>query len=329
MVALIQVLEEDHPGVTFHYGLTSEDIMANSRFTQVDLAISKINSLLTEAQQHIITISEPVKTFVLSHTHGQPATPIKLEPYLRAKFKHLSLIRPAFRFGGSNGQLTALAYATGIDDFANLGASWLRRVKHHHKDIETSKIVTPAADCGLLQVGPSNEATFLSAISVCLKGRALARALWDHCQRKILGTVSPSGQAGSSAMPQKNNPIDAELAEGCFSNAYHIFLNSLEANCDSRGLRDLSNSVVNRQMMDGWCFLYLGLRSLISFLSKASYDRSAIIKELKQHPESLTELLRYYMQVEEGKSDPYWELKERPPTDFDETISRMSNWSIM
>jgi len=329
VVALNQVLEEDHPDVVFHYGLTSEDLSHNSRWTQVDLVISKVSHLLRDLVQHVAVLAESVHTPVLAHTHGQAATPVMLGAYLKAKLKHLPIVRPQFRLGGSNGQLTALRYATGLNDFNNLANNWLKRVKHHVRGLESTHIIVPTEDCGLLQVGPSNDATLLTAISVCLKTRALARALWDHCYRGILTSASSSGQAGSSAMPHKVNPIELENAEGCFSNAYHTFINALEANSDSRGLRDLSNSVVNRQMQEGWCYLFLGLNSLITGVSKSVYRKDLIIKELKANPGCLSELLRYYMQAVEGRADPYWDLKDNPPTDFDETIKRMSEWTII
>lgn len=329
MVALIQVLEEDYPDIQFHFGLTSEDIMHNARWTQISLALDLIQDKIKEVEQCIRNSEKQVKTPILGHTHGQPATPIKVGPYLRAKMKHLSPIRPEYRLGGSNGQLTALKFASKIEDFKSLSEQWFRKIQKTIPSLGKSEMVFPTVRVGLLQVGPSNEATIFTSISVALKMRALARALWDHCARKILLSQSLQKQAGSSAMPHKSNPVNFENAEGCFTNAYHIFLNTLEANCDSRGLRDLSNSVVNRHASDGWAYLLLGLSSLITGMSTSTYSNTAIITELRDNPECLTEILRYHIMIEEGRNDPYWELKNNPPSNLDDTLKRMAGWDVM
>jgi adenylosuccinate lyase len=329
MMALLQVLQEDYPDITFHYGLTSEDIMHNSRWTQIALLIHQLQEVLKEVDAAVREFEKEVPLPILAHTHGQPATPVRLGPYLRAKLRRLNPVYPEYRFGGANGQLTALGFATGLTNFEAVAAAWARGMAGHLGELPKLQIVTPTPKLGLLQHGPSNEATIMSAISAALKLRSFARALWDHSYRGILTFETSPGQAGSSAMPHKvNNPIDFEQAEGAFSNAYHILLNGLEANADSRGLRDLSNSIVNRQLPEAWVYLYLGAKSLVKGMSKSSYNLSKIKEEIKNHPECLTELLRYYIQAEEHGADPYWELKKHPPNDFEAVIKRMKNWKI-
>jgi adenylosuccinate lyase len=129
-------------------------------------------------------------------------------------------------------------------------------------------------------------------------------------------------------MPTKVNPILFENAEGCFTIAYNTFQTALEANCDSRGLRDLSNSIINRQVLDGWAFLYLGLKGLVRGMEQADYNIDACYQELLDNPECLGELLRYYVTEVEGSKDPYFEIKNNPPRDFEETLKRMSIWKF-
>lgn len=328
MTALIQVLEEDFPNIQFHFGLTLEDIMHNARTTQSLMIISEIYKKLRDLDAAIKMVEKEIRFPILAHTHGQPATPVELGAYLRAKIRGISLVRPQFRLGGSNGQLTALQYSTGIQDFSKLTQTWAKRVKEKLPSIEEFVIEVPTRKTALLQVGPSNDATFLSGMGLAVKLRALARALWDHAQRKILVISTGLTQTGSSAMPHKVNPIDFENAEGNFSIAYKMLSLAFEANSDTRGLRDLSNSVINRQVLEGWAFLFLGIKGLIKGLHSSQYNSSRIMEELRANPECLTELYRYYLIVEEGNPDPYWELKNNPPTDFDEVIKRMSNWEF-
>lgn len=328
MTALLQVLEEDFPQVQFHFGLTSEDIMHNARTTQISLIMDEIYHKLRDLNHAIKLIEKDIKFPILAHTHGQPATPVKLGPYLRAKIRNISLVKPHFRLGGSNGQLTAFSRATGIDNYGKIVDAWLRRLKEKLPELSDAKIETPTAKTGLLQVGPSNETSFLSGMGLSVKLRALARALWDHAQRRILIISTGAKQTGSSAMPHKVNPIDFENAEGNFSIAYKMLSLAFEANADTRGLRDLSNSIINRQTLEGWAFLFLGIKSLIKGLHASQYDSENVMQELHNNPSCLTELLRYYLIVEEDNPDPYWELKNNPPVNFEDTLDRMSNWEF-
>lgn len=329
MTALLKVLQEDFPNVTFHIGLTSEDIMHNARCLQTNLIIEKIYKQINRIDEQLDRVTEPVTFPILGHTHGQPATPIELSPYLRAKCRDIFLSKANYRLGGSNGQLTILKQLKFVP--YKLGECWLKRTSEKLKDtfvFDDSKMIVPNNKVGLLQVGPHNDATFLSGMSLALKFRALARAFWDHASRGILKVSTSATQTGSSAMPHKVNPILFENAEGCFTIAYSILQTALEANCDSRGLRDLSNSVINRQVLDGWAFLYLGLKGIVNGMEQADYNIEACYQELYNNPECLGELLRYYI-IENGNGvDPYFEIKNNPPTDFQETLDRMHGWEF-
>jgi hypothetical protein len=79
-------------------------------------------------------------------------------------------------------------------------------------------------------------------------------------------------------------------------------------------------------MIEGWVYLYLGLKSLIEGMEKSYYDETTIIEELRRNPECLGEPYRYYLQECQGLSDPYWHIKKNPPIDFDKTIEEMGEW---
>lgn len=331
MTALINVLKKDYPQVDFHFGLTSEDIMHNARCLQVNLVLSRIVDEVKNIDQHISRFERQVPFPVLGHTHGQSATPIRLGAYLRAKMRDLYISPPNYRLGGSNGQLTILRLVHPKLDPQKLGQLWLKRMAekfpNESESFKNVMICTPSTKVGLLQVGPHNDSTYLSAIGMSLKLRALCRAFWDHAYRKILKVGTTSTQTGSSAMPHKVNPILYENAEGCFSIAKDTLYCALEANTDTRGLRDLSNSVVNRQMLDGWAFMFLGVRGLIKAMENSEYDADYCKKELEDNPSCLTEIYRYYLMTQTGR-DPYWELKNNPPSQFDETIEKMDRWDL-
>lgn len=332
MTALLKVLKKDYPAVQFHIGLTSEDIMHNARSLQTNLIIDEILKQVNYIDEQLDRITKPVDFPILAHTHGQAATPIMLSPYLRAKCRDIFLAKANFRLGGSNGQLTILNQISKGTDFNKLGEYWLSKTSEKLRNsfvFEDTKVVVPNEKIGLLQVGPHNDQTFLSGMSLALKFRALSRAFWDHASRGILKVSTSTFQTGSSAMPTKVNPILFENAEGCFTVAYNTLQTALEANCDSRGLRDLSNSVVNRQVLDGWAFLFLGLKGLVKGMEQADYNIEACRRELHDNPECLGELLRYYIIEYGGGKDPYFEIKNNPPVDFQDTLDRMPSWEFL
>jgi adenylosuccinate lyase len=334
MTALIKVLEQDYPNVRFHQYLTSEDMFHNSRTLQMNLIITRIYDEVRNVETQIQRLTSNIKFPILEHTHGQPATPVDLAPFLRAKMRDSYLARPNYRLGGSNGQLSIwkkVAEASNMNfDAVKLGQKVLKRTMEKVVDdrsFEDVEICVPSDRVGLLQVGPHNDHTFLSAMSLSLKLRALARTFWSHCQRKLLIIHTTSTQTGSSAMPHKVNPIACENAIGSFTIAYNTFQTALEANCETPGLRDLSNSVINRQVLDGFAYLFLGIKNMVRFMETSEYSHDQCLRELKENPECLGEYLRYYIMVNE-KRDPYFEIKNNPPRDFDETLKRMPGWDF-
>ncbi len=330
MTALLKVLAEDHPDIKFHWGLTSEDIMHNARWSQASQVISVIYSELERVEVAIEDLADSMGSDILAHTHGQPATPVDCYKYLRGKYAlGVGFDFPSFRMGGSNGQLTAwraLFPHLSSEDCAHV---WLKAVRTKFFIDKESPICieTPNEFIGLLQHGPSNSECILSCIGSALHLRALARALWDHCYRGVLVVKTEENQTGSSAMPHKVNPLDFEQAEGAFSNAYHIFLGTLEANADSRGLRDLSNSIVNRSLPDAFAYIFLGVSALVRGANNSHYSMTKVTSELEQHPECLSELVRYCRVEKRGELDEtvYKDLKNNPPTDFRRTIEELKN----
>lgn len=328
MTALLKVLKEDHPDVKFHWGLTSEDIMHNARWSQAAQVIAVINNEIERMEEAIELLADGIGSDILAHTHGQSATPVDCYKYLRAKYAtNTEFEMPTFRMGGSNGQLTAWRALFPHLSSENVAAEWLKRVRGNFFIDKTYPmcVETPNEFVGLLQHGPSNSPCILSCIGSALHLRSLARAFWDHCYRGILVVRTEEKQTGSSAMPHKVNPLDFEQAEGAFSNAYHILIGALEANADSRGLRDLSNSIVNRNLPDAFAYIFLGVSALVRGVANSSYSSNKVALELEQHPECLSELVRYYRVEKRGEQDEdvYISLKTKPPTDFRRTVEGM------
>ena len=173
-------------------------------------------------------------------------------------------------------------------------------------------------------MGPEHALPILVAMSNADVGVGLAQTYWDHASRGVLRLKTGDEQTGSSAMPHKINPIVFEQAEGAFKVAASTFLDLYKSNINSRGLRDLSGSIINRRGLEAWAYLYLGVINLQEGVSTSSYNQDAIKNELRSHPECLTELVRYKQYMESG-SDDYFGLKERPPVDFETTFQYFSS----
>src|SRR3989338_9546249 len=117
------------------------------------------------------------------------------------------------------------------------------------------------------------------------------------------------GEVGSSAMPQKVNPIDDENAEGNLglSNAMlEFFCRKLPI---SRLQRDLSDSTVERAFGMALGHSYIGYRTITKGLGKILVNERAMLEALQAHPEVIAEAIQTVLR-KEGVEVPYEKLKK-------------------
>jgi adenylosuccinate lyase len=117
------------------------------------------------------------------------------------------------------------------------------------------------------------------------------------------------GQVGSSAMPQKVNPIDFENAEGNADLAVNMFEFFSRRLTKSRLQRDLTDSTILRNLPMPFGYSLLVVKSLIRGLNKISPNQEKIYKELENNQVILSEGLQTILR-DIGCPNPYEILRK-------------------
>jgi len=93
-------------------------------------------------------------------------------------------------------------------------------------------------------------------------------------------------------MPQKQNPVEAENAEGNLELAADLLAFVANRLQTSRLQRDLSDSTVRRNVSVGIAHLLIGVRQLRRFLRRARFDAERMREDLMRHEEALAEAVQ-------------------------------------
>jgi adenylosuccinate lyase len=137
----------------------------------------------------------------------------------------------------------------------------------------------------------------------------LCQDVWRYISDDWLVQRVVQGEVGSSAMPQKVNPIDWENGEGnlLFANAVmEFFCRKLPI---SRLQRDLSDSTVERGFGLAFGLSLVAYSSIQKGLGKVSPNQRKIAEALETHPEVVAEGIQTILR-REGVSKGYGLLKE-------------------
>jgi adenylosuccinate lyase len=304
---LAQTLEDPLVTAFIHFGCTSEDInniayalmLSDLRKT---LILNDINKFLSSLQVLSKNWSE---TSMLSHTHGQPASPTTLGKELAvfynrisSQLKTLNKIDILAKMNGAVGNFNAHQIALPNVNWIEISNTFIRSLGLIPNSLTT-------------QIEPhdwiAEYAHALIRINTILID--FSRDIWLYISNGYLRSKPISTETGSSTMPHKVNPIDFENAEGNLG-VSNALLNHLALKLPiSRLQRDLSDSTVLRNL--GSCVAYqlIALKSLHKGLSRIDINQKAISSDLESEPEVLAEAIQTVMRSQ-GISDAYDQLKE-------------------
>jgi adenylosuccinate lyase len=289
-----------------HFGCTSEDInnlsyalMLQSARDNIMLpALDKILKLLT-------TLAHDYADLVmLSHTHGQPATPTTVGKEmanviarLQRQIDQLAHTPILGKLNGASGNYNAMAVAYPEIDWQelskklvmNLGLTWnpyTTQIEPHDYMAELFAIMT--------------------RINIILLD--FNRDMWSYIALNYFQQKNLSHEVGSSTMPHKINPIDFENAEGNLGIANALFTHLAEKLPISRWQRDLSDSTVLRNIGVAFAHSLLAYQSTCRGLEKTLPNEEIITADLNQHWEILGEAIQTVMR-RYGIEQPYEKLK--------------------
>ena len=294
-------------GEMIHFGLTSQDI----NNTAIPLSLKE--GLETVYDPILLQVKEQLQGMarswsdipMLSHTHGQPASPSTLGKELfvfadRISMQFVTLQdEPHYaKFGGAVGNLNAHKVTFPDVDWVEFADDFLHRL-------------------GLKRIAFTTQIDhydFLARILQHLKRINtilidFCRDIWTYISMGYFSQKTVAGEVGSSTMPHKVNPIDFENAEGNLGIANAIFTFLIDKLPVSRLQRDLTDSTVLRNLGVPIGHSIIALHSLVKGLNKLQVNRSRIDQDLESNWAVVSEAYQSILR-REGIDQPYELLKD-------------------
>ena len=291
-----------------HFGLTSQDInntaipLILKNFT-TDYYLNKLFEVTNELQ---VLIEKCEGVSVLARTHGQPASPTKLDKEIKVfkvrideQIKILKNNLYASKFSGATGNFNAHKVSYPNVDWETFGRNFCERKLKLHYSFPTTQIEHYDHYAALCD-SKSRINTIL--IDLC-------RDMWSYISLDYFNQKINKNEVGSSAMPHKVNPIDFENAEGNLGLANSIFRHFSQKLPISRLQRDLTDSTVLRNAGVPISHSILSFESLIKGLKKLNVNKKKIHDDLNENWIVIAEAIQTILR-REGFKNPYEKIKE-------------------
>jgi adenylosuccinate lyase len=289
-----------------HFACTSEDV--NNLAYALMVRQGLVEGWLPLAEAVVAGVAELAERYadlpMLSHTHGQPATPTTLGKELAVFVyrwrKQLASIRRVELLGKFNGAVgTHGAHTVAYPDVDWLSVS--RRFVESF-GLAWNPLTTQIEShdyLGELFHGIVRYNAVL--VDFC-------RDAWAYISMGYLRQRLEAGEVGSSTMPHKVNPIDFENAEANAQMSSAVLEHLATKLMVSRLQRDLSDSSALRNIGSGLAYSGVALRSTLRGLGRVEPDPAAVAADLEEEWGVLGEAIQTVMR-RYGFDQPYERLK--------------------
>ncbi len=290
-----------------HFACTSEDI--NNLSHALMLREGRGQVLIPQMDEVIDAIRTLAQDLadvpMLSHTHGQPASPTTLGKEMANVVYRLDRqrdqvadVRLLGKINGAVGNYNAhLAAYPDIDwpgfaqDFVeSFGLTW----NPYTIQIEPHDYIAELFDA---------VARFNNVLN------DFCRDVWSYISLGYFHQKTIAGEIGSSTMPHKVNPIDFENAEGNLGVANALLGHLAQKLPVSRWQRDLTDSTVLRNLGVGFAHTSIALQSTLRGIAKLEANPQRLAADLDANWEVLAEPVQTVMR-RYGIESPYEKLKE-------------------
>ena len=290
-----------------HFACTSEDI--NNLSHGLMLKHGRDQVMLPALDQLIARFTELAKELadlpMLSHTHGQPASPTTLGKELanvvyrlRRQREQLARVDILGKINGAVGNFNAHLSAYPEFDWESFARKFVESLGLTYNpytiQIEPHDYMAELYDT-------------LARINTILID--IDRDIWGYISMGYFKQKVKAGEIGSSTMPHKVNPIDFENSEGNLGMANALLRHLAEKLPISRWQRDLTDSTVLRNMGVAFGYTLLGYDSCLKGLSKLESNPKQLEHDLNHNWEVLAEPIQTVMR-RYGIENPYEQLKE-------------------
>ena len=294
-------------GEFVHFACTSEDI--NNLAYSLMLREGRNQVLLPLLDEIIEAIRQLAHEYadipMLSHTHGQPASPTTVGKEmanvvyrLQRQREQVTEVELLGKINGAVGNYNAhlsaypeLDWEKLASEFVeSLGLSW----NPYTTQIEPHDYIAELFDA-------------LTRYNTVLLD--FDRDIWSYISLGFFKQKTVAGEVGSSTMPHKVNPIDFENSEGNLGLANAIFAHLAQKLPVSRLQRDLTDSTVLRNLGVGLAHSVIAYHSTLRGISKLEVDQTRLLAILDLNWEVLAEPIQTVMR-RYGIEKPYEKLKE-------------------
>lgn len=290
-----------------HFGLTSQDVNNTAIPLSVKEAYEKV--YLTALQEVLLAfdalIAQCANTPMLARTHGQPASPTRLDKELTVfkmrieeQIKLLKQVPMAAKFGGATGNYNAHHVAYPDIDWKAFGTAFVEKTLGLHHSFPTTQIEHYDHYAALCDAQRRINTILID----------FARDIWTYISMNYFKQQIKEGEVGSSAMPHKVNPIDFENAEGNLGIANALLSHLAEKLPISRLQRDLTDSTVLRNAGVPMAYMLISFASLTKGMGKLLVNKEKIKQDLDQNWAVLAEAIQTILR-REGYPKPYEALK--------------------
>lgn len=290
-----------------HFTLTSEDINNTSYNLMIkdsldNVYYKNINDLIGILDNYSVKYKS---IGMLSHTHGQAATPttvgkeFKVFSYrLKSILDNLKSIRLRSKFSGAVGNYNTHVVTLPEVDWIEVTKKFINNLGLDYNPV-TTQIESHDFVCLLL--------SHIKIINNIIKD--LNSDLWLYISRGYFVETMKSGEVGSSVMPHKVNPINQENSMANIEIGNSI-IDALVNNLSiSRMQRDLSDSSKMRNLGVIFSHSIISIKETIKGLNKINVNENLLKEELENHYEVLSEAIQTVLR-NNGYKDAYEQLKK-------------------
>jgi len=295
-----------------HLGRTSEDINNLAYALMLRDGVKIINIKYKEVEKEISKLAkENKKTSMLALTHGQPASPTTFGwemnvfgERLRYGIKALDSFKLKVKLNGATGGDNALHSAYLKINWRKFSSDFIFSLNEKGGIQFTNNPFTTQIE---------SHDTYRELFDI-IRGLDIvlidfSRDIWMYISRGIIAQIPKVGEIGSSAMPQKINPINFENAEGNLDLANSLCKFFGRKLTISRMQRDLSDSTVERNFGLVFAHTKIALVYVLKGLGRIKVDQNAVKTELEKHWEVVSEAYQVILRSV-GVKDGYELLKE-------------------
>ena len=290
----------------FHFACTSEDI--NNLAYALMLREGRNRVMLPLMEEVVKTITQAAHDYadvaMLSHTHGQPASPstvgkelANVAYRLKRQIKQVIDTPLLGKINGAVGNYNAHLSAYPELDWQKMAQDFVESLGLGCNPFTTQ--IEPHDYVAELFHTISRFNTILLDFD---------RDIWTYISLNYFKQKTIAGEVGSSTMPHKVNPIDFENSEGNLGLANSIFEHLATKLPVSRMQRDLTDSTVLRNLGVGIAHSVIAYQSTLKGISKLEINQDALQADLDNNWEVLAEPIQTVMR-RYGVEEPYEKLK--------------------